>query len=192
MPHKRDIIKYLDNTTVAATKLNSVNLAVVKDGVFTGYNTDGTGILHSLSATGIEVADKRVLIYGCGGAASAVGYSLKNAGANVFMTARSKEKLHAAAEKIGVRVQDGLELSNTDIFINSTPLGMTNNPEFESFDFLQSAKRGLHVCDLVYSPAETLLMKKAKALGFSVQNGEGMLKFQAEEAFSVIMRTFKI
>lgn len=190
MPHKRDVIKYLDGITDEAEKLMSVNLVTVRGGVFTGYSTDGCGFLHALSAHGCEVSGKRVLIYGCGGAASAVGYALKNAGADVFMTARSKEKLLSAAEKTGVCVQDELDLANTDIFINSTPLGMINHPEFESFDFLRSGKSGLHVCDLVYRPAETLLLKTARAMNFSVQNGEGMLKFQAEAAFSVIMRTF--
>ncbi len=187
MPHKKAIIQYLDDISPDARELGSVNFVTVKNGWLFGYSTDGDGFLSSLTEAGISVKHKNVHIYGYGGAAASVVYSLKRAGANIAVSGRNTDKVNAFSEAFGISKSEGINLEACDIFINATPLGMQGKHNFSGFGFLDNAKSDLYVCDLVYAPLETELIKNAKKRGLKTQNGMPMLKKQAEIAFNIML-----
>ena len=104
------------------------------------------------------------------------------------VSARNIDKLKSFAEHFNVLYSCGLNLSKFDIFINATPLGMTNKEQFSTFDFLLTANKDLFVYDLIYFPEETKLLKSAKELGLSYCNGNYMLISQAKLAFSILKK----
>ena len=72
-------------------------------------------------------------------------------------------------------------LSETNILVNTTPMGMKNFKNLEiDLNFLN--KNAL-VYDLIYNPSETKLIKQAKKLKIKNLNGLRMLIYQAEKAF---------
>ena len=186
MPHKASIISELDNLDEAAEFLQSVNFVTIKSGIFKGYSTDGEGFCRSLDNAKVDINGKKVLIYGTGGAARAVCYSLINHGACVSVCGRNPSHVHSFSDKFGVCEDILSNASHYDIFINATPLGMTE--QFDNFDFLISETKPSCVCDLVYSPANTQLIEYAKNHGIFAMNGLSMLHDQAHLAFSLLLK----
>jgi shikimate dehydrogenase len=68
---------------------------------------------------------------------------------------------------------------DADLVVNGTNLGMEGQNQFERFDFLDALHVGAGVFDAIYHPAETELLKQAKARGLKVCNGLPMLIHQA-------------
>lgn len=187
MPHKTTIIKHLDEVSESANVLSSVNFAVRdRVGRLCGYSTDGEGFLGALEDEGANINNKEALVYGYGGAAAAVCYALKRAGASVSIAGRDKGRAMALADRIGVKFSPNMGV-HCDIFVNATPLGMMGHSDFVSFDFLDGRDKNVYVCDLVYSPLETRLLHEAKTRGLIAVNGLGMLKKQAEFAFKLML-----
>lgn len=193
MPHKRDIIPYLDEIDEEARLCGAVNTVVVRDGKSRGYNTDMDGLLASIRDCGHEMRGNRVLILGAGGAASAIARkaAMENA-AEVTVLARRKN----AAEQVGVLVESALpvriaadEMSDAalarhaarcGLLINATPLGMDGHAQdFASFDFLKAVPKHALVYDIVYAPPLTQLLRHAQAEGLATCGGLGMLIYQA-------------
>ena len=81
IPHKVNVLKYLDELSEAAQIIGAVNMVVNRDGKLWGENTDGKGFLISLKNEGVSVEDKRIVILGAGGAAKAIGVECALAGA---------------------------------------------------------------------------------------------------------------
>lgn len=189
MPHKKAIIQYLDEISPDARELGSVNFVTVKNGRLCGYSTDGDGFLSALTEAGASVKHKNVHIYGYGGAAASVVYSLKQVGANITVSGRDVDKVNAFSKTFGISKAEGINLEECDIFINATPLGMQGKHNFSDFVFLDNAESSLYVCDLVYAPLETELIKNAKKRGLKTQNGIPMLKKQAEIAFNIMLKS---
>lgn len=191
MPHKEALVTLMDELDEDASRYSSVNTVCIRDGKYYGFNTDGRGFLASLLNTGIETEGKNVLVLGAGGAAKAVAPKLCRAGkANlVFVANRTVEK---AAELCGAE-QDGRMLPadfdqatlcslarQADLVVNCTNLGMTGvAAKFEDLSFLNELRLGAAVCDLIYSPAETPLLREARLRGYQTRNGLDMLIWQA-------------
>ena len=185
MPHKMSIISQLDATDETAQVLQSVNCVTVRDGVFCGYSTDGEGFCRALEKTGVDVSDKKVLIYGTGGAACSVGYALKKRNARVSVCGRSAGHVEELCERLGFERDVLSNAPSYDVFINATPLGMTE--PFPSLHFLDDASEDLFVCDLVYSPPVTELLRYAESRGHRTMNGSFMLREQARAAFEIFL-----
>lgn len=180
MPHKQTILPLLDAVAEDAAAMGAVNTVVVRQGRATGYNTDGPGFVATLPE---GAADKRVLVLGSGGAASAVSRTVVNAGGRVTVCCRHPEK----TEGWGVTARLWRELpqlaAECDVLVNATPLGMTGQETFDGFAFLDGC-RGL-VYDLVYQPQETALLAAARQRGLPVIGGLALLHVQAELAFAL-------
>lgn len=188
MPHKEALVPLMDELDPLAKKCGAVNTVCIKEGKYYGYNTDGAGFLHALSDLGVTAMGKRVLLLGSGGAAKAVAAALSEAGAYVTVANRTGAK----AEEI-CRMDPGRltpagfgasELSRlaekSDVLVNCTPLGMEGTGlEFADLGFLEALPQGSAVCDLIYAPLETALLKRAGELGHPAMNGMGMLLHQA-------------
>ncbi|MDR3322230.1 MAG: shikimate dehydrogenase [Synergistaceae bacterium] len=194
IPHKRDIIPLLDEIEEEAKLCGAVNTVVIRDKKLSGFNTDMGGLLASLKESGYGCRGRRVLILGAGGAARGVAFMAAREGASgIVLLARRPEKATEIASDVrnaipspiiesGVMSPDSMTKASrrSDILINTTPLGMSGTGEdFSSFEFLKALPAGALVCDLVYKPAVTNLLRSALDIGATARNGLGMLVYQA-------------
>lgn len=177
LPHKQHIIPYLDQLSPDAQAIGAVNTVVLKEGKRLGFNTDWLGFKESLGDVG---SIKNALVLGSGGSSRAIQYALSQMGLYVFTAGRNKSQVDFEYQDIPIEIFDDALL-----VVNCTPLGMFPNIE----DCPQLPYHVLnenHYCfDLVYNPEETLFLKKAKAQGSRVKNGQDMLLLQAEKSWEL-------
>lgn len=197
IPHKVDIMQYLDKIDESATKIGAVNTIVIREGVCTGYNTDGDGFTKALLTKSVNPSGKKVVILGAGGAARAVVCGLlQQEAASVTVCARNREKalqfltLFSDSDKVTFCLwQQGREFSEAlsicDLLVNCTSLGMSPKLDTQPFVDWQVISKPIAVCDLVYNPLETVFLKTAAALGHRIVTGDGMLIEQGALAFSL-------
>ena len=197
IPHKIEILKYLQKIDSTATKIGAVNTVKIEsDGTLTGYNTDIYGFIKAIPQNTQEFKNAKIL--GCGGAALAVIFGLEEIGIkNITICARNIEKtekfINEIKEKTNINfsienIENQSSLENTDILINATPLGtkgMNETKMATTTNILETAKKDLFVYDLVYNPQETLLIKEAKQLNLNKTNGLDMLIWQGAKAFEI-------
>ena len=194
IPHKTNIMKYLDSIDPDAKIIGAVNTIVNDGGMLTGYNTDVTGFLRSLAEADFMAEDCNAVVLGAGGAARAVVWGLcKRKAGFITVGARNVDKAKAFADDFSnfISIQ-GLDwttqefqevLETADILINTTPLGMFPNvDEIPPVD-LDLLPEGAFVYDIIYNPLKTKFLQKAEELGFPTLNGLSMLLFQGEEAY---------
>jgi len=195
VPHKERVIPCLDELSKEARLINAVNTIEVRKGRLIGHNTDGRGFLRSLREHGgMDPKGKKFLFIGSGGAARAVSFSLALAGAAAIvfrdldarkaslLTNDIREKTGVAAITIGEEMLREYA-ADADCLINATPLGLRKtDPLPIRAEFVQ---RKHLVCDLVYNPPETALLKTAKKRGAKRQPGLGMLLYQGVIAFEI-------
>jgi shikimate dehydrogenase len=194
IPHKVDVIKYLDELSVEAKLTGAVN--TVKFGRKNiGYNTDGIGCLAAFKENGIELEGKRVLIIGAGGAARAISFQLAGEKAEIWITDMVSEKAvdlsKEIREQINGRIQaiyldDKLseKINEVDIVVNATPIGMYPNTNEMPIDAKQ-LKRGTVVMDIIYNPVETMLLKEAEKRGCKTISGVEMFINQGAESLRI-------
>lgn len=188
MPHKEALAPLMDGLDPLAEKCGAVNTVCIREGKAYGFNTDGGGFLRALSDLGVDPAGKSALLLGSGGAAKAVAAALCMAGARVTVcnrtAARAEELCKMYPEAMtpaGFSVNElRREAAQADVLVNCTSLGMAGTEaQFEDFSFLEALPRGAAVCDAIYAPAQTELLRRAVELGHPAMNGMGMLLHQA-------------
>jgi shikimate dehydrogenase len=196
MPHKNAVIAYLNGVDETARFLGSVNTISNKSGKLCGFSTDGEGALRALKENGVELARKKVLVLGAGGAAKAIAFTLAREVGELVLFNRTPEKLktftEALNEKLGKKVTGGLlstdalqeNLADADVLINATSVGMHPHAEQSLVD-ASWLRAGLTVMDIVYNPLETKLAKDAKAAGAKVVSGVEMLIYQGASSFEI-------
>lgn len=183
IPHKSSVIPLLDEIDTLAEDIGAVNTIVNKDGKLIGYNTDATGALMALEGA-VSVEGKNCVIVGAGGAARAIGYILKKHNVILTIANRSEEKgkdLASSLDSKYIKLEQ-LENEKTDILINTTPVGMTPNPDFCPVPE-KALKQGMAVMDIIYNPRRTKLLNLASDIGCSVVDGLGMFIYQGAEQF---------
>jgi shikimate dehydrogenase len=199
IPHKVAILPYLDEIRGDAQVAGTVNTVVREDGRLIGYNTDMEGLLQALKCAGSGYKDKVVCVFGAGGAAQGAVVKAAMEGAKtVRAIARNQEKAGEicalAAEAAAVAAADAVEIqrvepenggippgavADADVFINATPLGMQGYAQdFSDFGFLDALPKTAIVYDCVYIPAETTILREARARGLKAENGLSMLVWQ--------------
>jgi len=186
IPHKVEVLKYLDWVDEKAKKIGAVNTVVKKNGLLCGYNTDWLGAVIPLEKV-TSLKGKKVLVLGAGGAARAIVYGLKEKEALVFILNRTLEKAKNLAKEFKAKVLNfnhQKEVSNFDIIINATSVGMeplVNETPINPY-FL---KKNQIVFDVVYNPKETKLLKEAKKKGAKIIYGLEMLLYQGVAQFEI-------
>lgn len=187
IPHKMDIIPFLDACSDRAALYGAVNTVKLTGEKAQGYNTDCFGFLRSLQAAGIPLAG-RVLICGAGGVSRMFAYEAVQAGAQVTVAARNVQKAQGLADEIAQRLNREVQAlgldqisGSWDLIVNGTPVGMFPNINACVLDE-QTIKSASAVFDAIYNPAETLLLKTARHNGQTVLNGLPMLVWQAAVA----------
>lgn len=188
MPHKEELALLMDELDPLAEKCGAVNTVCIKEGKYYGYNTDGAGFLRALGDIGVSPAGKKVLLLGSGGAAKAVAAALAGAGAEVTVCNRTLSKAEKICEMDPVRLTPaGFETEilcklaeESGLLVNCTSLGMEGTGrDFDDLRFVDALPPGAAVYDLIYAPAETALLKRARETGHPAMNGMGMLLHQA-------------
>lgn len=196
MPHKEDILPYLDQMTETARRAGSVNSVRIRDGKLEGHSTDGLGFRQSLREFSEDFPGKTVTILGAGGAAKSIAVTAADSGAKkVQVVNRTVSKAEALCGKAANMAAFGLDalpevLPRTDILINTTPVGMTGAADGSVPD-LKDLKPGALCMDCIYAPAMTPFMEEARRHGHEAGNGIGMLVYQAIFALEFFLdRTF--
>ena len=196
MPHKIAVIPMLDELSKAASIIGAVNTVIHKDGKLYGENTDGKGFILALKDDGVSVQGKNITILGSGGAARAIAVEAALEGAKkVVIINRTKEKGQAlcallkektSAESEFIPWTDGIAVpAGTDILINGTPLGLKpDDASFPDIDY-DTILPGMHVCDVVFNPAQTIFLEKAAGKGAVTHSGLGMLVRQGALNFTL-------
>jgi len=188
IPHKVEVIKYLDGLGESAALIGAVNCAVNRDGKLIGENTDGKGFLKSFleitPATG-----KTIVLLGAGGAARAIAVELALAGAKKFyvinrsrargeeLTALLNDKTSATAEFVEWNKTYSIP-QDAEVVINSTSMGMVNTEGKQDLDF-DSIRTGMLAADVIVNPPQTYFLDEAGKRGATTLQGLGMVVNQA-------------
>jgi shikimate dehydrogenase len=192
VPHKESAFALAHDVDAAAKAAGAVNLLVFRDGKMEGRNTDSRGLAESLREEIGTLDGKTVVLLGAGGAARGAILALDMLGAaNIHLLNRDSKKAvtlaAALAPQVKARIEPGAlgdwakAAADAALLVNSTSAGMTGNPPLD-ID-LGALPKTAAVCDIVYSPLETPLLKDAAARGHKAIDGLGMLMHQAAPSF---------
>jgi shikimate dehydrogenase len=195
LPHKEAAFALAHDTDLAARAAGAANLLVFhEDGRIEGRNTDAVGLAASLrEELGVEfVRGKPAILLGAGGAARAGVVALAELGASEIRIlnrgrARAEQMAAALAKEVAPKltVHDlsdwAAAAKDTALAINTTSAGMKDTPSLDVDPAL--LRKDAAVCDIVYNPRETGLLKRARAAGLKTVGGLGMLIHQGVPAF---------
>jgi shikimate dehydrogenase len=183
LPHKEAVLPLLDELTPAARAIGAVNTIINENGVLVGDNTDAPGFLEALKMADLPPHGDAVVL-GAGGAARAAVWALISRGWSVRVVNRTPEKAAALTEELGglACALNTVPWHQVNLIVNASSAGL-DAPEESPLPDLPALKPGALVYDMVYKPAETRLMRDARAAGYRAENGLGMLAQQARLAF---------
>jgi len=195
IPHKQNVIPFLDELTPTAQTIGAVNIIYVRENKLIGDNTDAPGFLTDLNRfianrhSSIENR-KSSIVLGAGGSARSVVYALHDDGWKVTLAARrieQAEQLAATFPNYHVSLTDfqSLQLATFDLLVNTTPLGMTPNIDASPVPEEITLPGDMMIYDLVYNPRETKLIRDARTQGLYATTGLGMLVEQAALGFEL-------
>lgn len=212
IPHKVKVIKYLDEIKNEAKQIQAVN--TIRFSQFptpnsqlqnfkrnsVGYNTDGIGFSESLKEENINLENKNVLVIGAGGVSRAILISLKNNGANITLTNRTKQKAIDLNQQLNLNAKiidydyESLKQFLTApyslpptpylLIINTTSIGMYPN-ENKSPLPKQLLKSNHIIFDAVYNPLKTKLIADAESIGCKTISGVNMLVHQGAQSLRI-------
>lgn len=180
IPYKEEVIPFLDELSETAAKIGAVNtIKITKERKLKGYNTDYYGFQKSLEPL-LQPQHKKALILGTGGASKGVAFALKELGITYKFVSRK-----ASENAIDYSQINAETFNEYQIIINSTPVGTSPNVDaFPPIPYEFFTEN--HIAyDLIYNPAETQFLKKAKEKGAQIKNGLDMLIYQAEKAWEI-------
>ena len=196
MPHKVDVLPYLDELTPAARIIGAVNTVVNHGGHLLGENTDGKGFVKSLTDEGIDLHGKTVCLLGAGGAARAIGVECALNGANkIIIVNRNAERGTALRDAIAENTDAQAEYipwdgsvpvpEQTDILVNATCVGLFPDVNACPDIDYETIEKGMIVCGVVFNPAMPVFLQKARQRGARTISGLGMLVNQAALNFEI-------
>lgn len=187
IPHKQDVMKYLDEIDETAKKIGAVNTIVNKSGKLFGTNTDWIGAVKALEEK-TRITGKTVAVLGAGGAARAVIYGLKQNEAIVHVFNRTLENAETLKKEFnlaGAHFLGDLNLiSEMDIIINTTSVGMA--PDVDASPIPMACIRSNQIVfDIIFAPKNTRLLQYAKVQKATIVYGYKMLLYQAIPQFEL-------
>ena len=191
IPHKQAVISLVDKLAESAQRYNSVNCINNDGGKLVGYNTDCDGFLRSAELLPIS---GNVAILGCGGVGRMIAIEVARHGGNITLAVIPQDiknaqllmaEILAKCSGASVRIADISALDGSyDLLINATPVGMYPKVDACAVSDTIIENSG-SVFDVIYNPKETLLMRKARALGKTAVGGASMLVYQAVKAHEI-------
>jgi shikimate dehydrogenase len=192
IPHKVNSMKYLDFFHKTANVVGAVNTVLFVNNSMVGFNTDCSGFIKNLDkkVPKWEINNNKIIVMGAGGTSRAIICGLKNKGVSnddITICNRTYSKALELANEFGcgaVEMENVQNiLKNKNLLINATSVGMNNSGSL-NID-LDSMQKNSVICDIVYTPLATPLLKQAKMENFKTVDGLGMLLYQAAEAFEI-------
>jgi shikimate dehydrogenase len=197
IPHKVEVLKYLDEISPAAQLMEAVNTVVRQGERLVGENTDGKGFMQSLRLEGgVDPAGRRIVVLGAGGAARAITVELALAGAaQITLVNRSRERGQALVDLLNQKTPVKAVFvpwdhtyalpEGSEVLVNATSIGLYPNvndrPDLE----YDSIRPGMIVCDVIPNPPRTAFLKQAEARGARTLDGLGMLVYQGAIGFKL-------
>ncbi|MCP3693964.1 MAG: shikimate dehydrogenase [Planctomycetaceae bacterium] len=194
IPHKVAVIQYLDDLSESAKLMGAVNCVNVQENRLIGENTDGKGFVRSLQEI-TSPEEKRVVIFGAGGAARAIAVELGLSGvAQITIVNRTPQRGQELVDLLNQRVNVTAELAawngdylvdeSTDLVINATSIGL-GDPDARVPVDADSLHGEMVVADVVFNPPETVFLREAAEQGCTVLDGLGMLVNQGVIGFQI-------
>jgi shikimate dehydrogenase len=197
IPFKEAVGAYLDELSPVSQFTGSVNTLYWKDGLvggtLVGTTTDPYGALQCLAEAHESIEGRHVTILGNGGAARAIAFLFHSLGARITIVCRNRDKGESLAQALhkaspqksvpsAVLFEDFPCICNVDIVLNATSVGMTPKDDVSPLpkEFLRSE---MIICDIVYTPEETKLLRDARAIGCKGISGAAMLVYQGAQSF---------
>ena len=192
IPHKIEIMDYVDEIAEVDRSIGSINTVINENGRLIGLGTDGPGALKALIDSGVELDGKNILMLGAGGAARAIAFTLARSTklSKLLLLDVNESMLQGLVVDLktgtAVCIESGLftdsslakAMEHTDVIINCTPIGMHPN-EDASLVPAELFRSGQVVFDVVYTPLETKLLADARSRGLKVVSGVEMFINQA-------------
>lgn len=183
IPYKTEVIKYLHTVDKEAAEVGAVNVIKISRSAgrttLSGYNSDIAGILDSLKPFAGDHL-KNALVLGTGGSSKAVCYILKKLEINIILVSREKRINTITYSEITDKILD-----NTQLIINTTPLGMFPATDKKPELNYNRLYRNHILFDLVYNPEVTLFLKMGAERGCQTISGLKMLYSQAEKSWEI-------
>ncbi len=200
IPHKIEVLKYLDDVAPSARLIGAVNTIINENGVLKGENTDGKGFMIALEGAGVDPSGKSVVVLGAGGASRAICVELALAGARKLTIVNIPRDVALAESLIRILKENTrvateyvpwagkLKIpADTDIVVNATSIGLyphvNDKPDID-YDTITSR---MYVQDVIPNPASTPFLREADKRGVRWQSGLKMLINQA--ALNITMWT---
>ena len=196
IPHKVNVIKYLNKLTYEANLIGAVNTILNEDGKLIGFNTDYTGVLKTFETYKIDLTNKKIVLLGAGGAAKAIAFAIAEKASSLIILNRTKRKAVNLVKELNKKLKVNAlgnsltfkalknSLKDADILINATSVGMEPNVN-QTLVAKELLQKDMVVFDIIYNPLETKLLKEAGEIGAKCINGVEMLVQQAAEAFKI-------
>lgn len=184
IPYKCDVIPYLSSMDDNAKAIGAVNTIVNRGGNLYGYNTDMPGFIYMVKKNGIEMAGKKVVVLGNGGAAQAVKAAIRKLSASELIIVG-----HRTMRKGVITYEECFEKhSDADIVVNTSPVGMYPNVDASPVDLTRFPDCHA-VVDIIANPLTTKLVAQARELGMTGVTGLEMLVAQAKYAVEIFLDT---
>jgi 3-dehydroquinate dehydratase/shikimate dehydrogenase len=185
MPYKEQILKHLDKTDPWTTRIGACNTVVrAQDGKLYGFNTDVNGVVRPLEIR-LRLQGAKILVLGAGGAARAAVFGLKERGADVYILNRTPAPAQNLAKQARAKAINRTQLKKMEfeVIINATPVGMEGNRD--PLLLSEQELKTKFFFEMVYSPAETKMVKMARARGIHVILGSEMFVQQGARQFEI-------
>lgn len=188
IPHKENAFQSMDELSEEAKKIGAINTVINDGSKLKGENTDWVGIKQAFNEAKTDFQNKRVLIFGAGGAARAAIFAAQCGQAEkIVVSNRTPERAHLLASDFQIEVLPTEALKEPekygfDILVNCTPLG-SKLALFEQFPFDISKLTGIQTVFDMVTKDTTPLLEAAKMQGLKTVSGLRMLLFQALEQF---------
>jgi shikimate dehydrogenase len=184
IPHKVEVMQYLDEVDERARKIGAVNTVTAVEGRLIGSNTDWIGANRAIERVS-TLEGKRCVVLGAGGAARALVFGLRERGATVHVLNRTVERAELLARELGAEGAGPIEALGDlphDILVNTTSVGLRSDDTPVPASQLRADSV---VMDAVYDPEETRLLRDARRVGATPVAGKWMLIYQAAEQLEI-------
>jgi 3-dehydroquinate dehydratase/shikimate dehydrogenase len=185
MPLKQKILEHLDKSDALSAKIGACNTLIrSQDGRLYGFNTDVAGVVRPLEQR-LNLAGAKILVIGAGGAARAAVFGLKERNADIWIMNRTADKGQKLARQAHAHYVSHQQLKKLefDVIINATPVGMNSSRAQAPIEPAEMRTR--YLFEMIYNPAETKLVKIARAKGITVIPGSEMFVHQGARQFEI-------
>ena len=183
LPHKERALALADRADATATQCGAANVLTRDDRALVASNTDVEGIEDALRAYGVTLRDARVAILGTGGAArAAAAAAARGSAARIAIAGRDRARTATIAKAFGATACTLGTVPVSDIYVQTTPLGMTGQEQTSLLPL--DAPAGAVAFDVVYTPPVTPFLRDATDRGMLAVGGEAMFLAQAAATFA--------